>query len=82
MAGGFVLISKDDVEWAWKQGQKVRGKDADVYRRDESGNELYKPSYGKNGEKSWEIDHRNPVAKGGTDHRRNLRILQSDENRK
>lgn len=74
-------IKKDDIDWAWEQARKVRGKDPDIYRQDELGNELYKPSYGKQGDKSWEIDHRNPVAKGGSDHRRNLRALQTKANR-
>ena len=74
-------ISKDDIEWAWNKAGKVRGKNPDLYRRDELGNEIYKPSYGKNGDKSWEIDHRRPVSKGGSDHRRNLRALQSSANK-
>lgn len=77
-----MAVDDDDIEWAWNKASKVRGKGADLYRRDELGNEIYKPSYGKGGEKSWEIDHRNPVSKGGTDHRRNLRALQTDANRK
>ena len=77
-----MAISKDDIEWAWGKASKIHGKNSDAYRRDEEGNELYKPSYGQGGDKSWEIDHRKPVAKGGTDHRRNLRILQTDANRK
>ena len=77
-----MAINDDDIEWAWDKAQKVRGKDPDQYRRDEMGNELYKPAYGKHGDKSWVIDHQNPVAKGGTDHRRNLRILQTEANEK
>jgi len=40
-------INDDDKEWAWEKAQKVRGKSPELYRRDEAGNELYKPSYGK-----------------------------------
>ena len=75
-------ISNDDKEWVWNKASKVRGKNPDLYRRDELGNEIYKPSYGKNGAKSWEVDHRKPVAKGGSDHRRNLRALQSEANKR
>lgn len=75
------MIKKEDIEWAWDQAQTIKGKDPERYRRDEEGNQIYKPSYGKNGEQSWEIDHRNPVVKGGTDHRRNLRALQTTANR-
>ncbi len=76
-----MAVDKDDIDWAWNKAQKVRGKSPDMYRRDELGNEVYRPSHGKSGEKSWEVDHRKPVAKGGTDHRRNLRILQTEANR-
>lgn len=76
------MVSKDDREWAWEQARKIRGKNPDLYRRDEEGNELFKPSYGMNGEKSWEIDHRNPRAKDGTNSRRNLRVLQTKSNRR
>lgn len=58
------MTKKSDREWAWEQAKKVRGKNPDLYRRDKDGNELYKHSYGKQGEKSWEIDHPNPKAKG------------------
>ena len=77
-----MAFSEDDKNWAWNKCSKVRGKNPDLFRRDEQGNEIYKPSYGKNGEKSWEIDHRRPKSKGGSDSRRNLRALQSAANRK
>ena len=76
------MVEKDDVDWTWEQAQKVRGKNPNMYRRDELGNEIYKPAYGTEGNKGWEIDHRNPVSIGGTDHRRNLRALQTAANRK
>ena len=74
------MVKEADIEWAWDEARTVRGKDPNLYRKDELGNELYKPSFGMNGEKSWEIDHRRPVSKGGSDHRRNLRILQTKAN--
>ena len=75
-------FSDEKLEKIWDKGAKIPGKDPDLYRRDDEGNEIYKPSYGKNGEKSWEVDHSKPQAKGGTDHLNNLRPLQSDANRK
>ena len=75
------MVKEEDIEWAWEQAKTISGKNPDLYRRDEEGNQIYKPSYGKNGEQSWEVDHRNPVAKGGSDHRRNLRALQTEANR-
>ena len=76
------MVKKTDREWVWEQAGKVRGKNPNVYRRDELGNEMYKPAYGKGGDKGWEIDHRNPKSKGGTDHRRNLRALNTDANKR
>lgn len=75
------MVKKSDADWAWEQAREIPGKSPDTYRRDEEGNEIYKPSFGKQGEKSWEVDHRKPVSKGGTDHRRNLRALQTGANR-
>ncbi len=74
------MVKKSDIELAWEKAQTVPGKDPNLYRKDELGNELYNPSFGKHGEKSWVIDHRRPVSKGGSDHRRNLRVLQTTAN--
>lgn len=76
------MVKKSDREWAWEQASKIRDKNANLYRRDELGNEIYKPAFGTSGEKGWEIDHRNPKSKGGTDHRRNLRVLNTRANRR
>ncbi|NOQ76044.1 MAG: HNH endonuclease [Crocinitomix sp.] len=70
---------KDQV---WEKGQKVRGKDSNLYRKDSQGNLLYKPSYGKSSEMGWEIDHSKPQSKGGTHHLNNLHPLQTSANRK
>ena len=77
-----MAITQEDVNWCWEQAHTVRGRDPALYRRDELGNVIYKPSYGKQGEMSWQIDHRNPVAAGGTDSRRNLRVLQTGANQR
>ena len=53
-----------------------------LYRRDSKGNEIYKPSYGKRGEKSWEIDHKKPRAKGGADSPKYLHAMHWKANRK
>lgn len=70
---------KDDV---WNKARKVRGKDSNLYRKDDLGNILYYHSYGKNSEMGWEIDHSKPQSKGGTNHLNNLRALKTSENRK
>lgn len=65
---------KDQV---WDKGQKIRGKDPNLYRKDSCGNEMYYSSYGKSTAKGWEIDHSKPVDKEGTDHLNNLQPLNT-----
>lgn len=69
-------------EMAWENAHKVRGKNPEVYRKDDYGNLMYWSSYGKQTEMGWEIDHIHPKSKGGTDSQRNLQALQWEENRK
>ena len=66
---------------AWDKARPVRGKNPNLYRRDRLGNEIYKPAYGTNGEKGWEVDHSRPKSKGGTDSSRNLQAMQTKANR-
>lgn len=76
------MVTKSDTEWAWNQAKTIRGKNPNLYRRDELDNVIYKPSFGTDGPKGWEVDHRKPESKGGTDHRKNLRALQTAANQK
>lgn len=69
------------IDKVWEKGKVIPGKNPDLYRKDSHGNEIYKPSYGKNGAKSWEIDHKVPVSKGGSDSQKNKQPLQTDANR-
>ena len=75
---GDVSDRKDDV---WEKAKPMRSKDPDVYRQDPYGNEMYKPSYGKDSEKGWEIDHIKPESQGGSDHLRNLQAMNTAKNR-
>ena len=76
------MATEKQIEHAWQKAATIRGKNPDVYRRDAHGNEIYKPSYGKQGDKSWELDHKVPVSKGGSEHLKNVRALQTAANRK
>jgi 5-methylcytosine-specific restriction endonuclease McrA len=69
-------------EEVWNKESKVIGKDPELYRKDDLGNELYYHSYGKTSNMGWEIDHSKPQSKGGRYHINNLRPLKSIENRK
>lgn len=73
-------MKKSDIERCWDEASTIRGKNPNLWRRDELGNAIYKPSYGMGGDHGWEIDHRNPVSRGGTDNPRNLRALHTDTN--
>lgn len=75
------MASQKEIDEVWEKGKKIPGKDPDLYRKDAHGNEIYKPSYGKGDEKSWEIDHKLPTAKGGSDGLRNKQPLQTGANR-
>lgn len=67
---------------AWESATPIPGKNPNLYRKDQDGNVIYKPAYGTQGDKGWEIDHKNPKSKGGTDNPRNLQALQWEANRK
>ena len=76
------MASKQQRATAWQNTSRVRGKNPNVYRRDAYGNEIYKPAYGTNGDKGWEVDHSNPKSRGGTDSPRNLQAMQTTANRR
>lgn len=75
------MATKKEIDEVWGKGKPITGKNPDLYRKDSHGNEIYKASYGKNGKKSWEIDHKLPRAKGGSDGGKNKQPLQTDANR-
>jgi 5-methylcytosine-specific restriction endonuclease McrA len=65
----------------WEKGTKVGGKNSDLYRKDPDGKVIYKPSYGKTSSMGWEVDHKKPRSKGGTDNIRNLVPRHWESNR-
>lgn len=71
----------EKIENAWNNATIIKGKNPNLYRKDAYGNTIFKTSYGKKSDMGWEIDHKHPKAKGGTDSSRNLQAIQWEENR-
>jgi len=76
------MASKTLREKAWEKAKTIRGKNPNVWRRDSKGNIIRKGSYGTQGKYGWEVDHKHPRSKGGTNHGRNIQALHVKENRR
>ncbi len=68
------------VKTVWNGAPTVRGKDPELYRRDPYGKVVYWHSHGKSTTMGWQVDHIKPASKGGSDHPRNLQVMQSSKN--
>lgn len=69
------------IERVWQKALAVENNDPNIYRKDYSGAWIRRDQYGKQTEYGWEIDHLNPISKGGTDDINNLYTLQWENNR-
>ncbi len=75
------MASKKQINETWDKAKSIRGKNPDIWRKDKYDNKIRFGSYGTQGDYGWEIDHKNPKVKGGTDHGNNLQPLHWEENR-
>jgi len=76
------MASKKQVQDIWNKAKPMRGKNPDVWKKDKYNKKIRFGSYGTTGEYGWEIDHKNPKDKGGSNQDRNLQPLHWKENRK
>lgn len=77
-------FTEEQIRLVWEKGTLVPGYDAAKYRKDVAGAWIAWDKYGDNTSETglgWEIDHRKPVSRGGTDNLGNLRPLQWANNR-
>lgn len=76
------MATQKEIQKVWEKGCVVRGKNSDLYRKDVYGNIMFRYSYGRLTEMGWEIDHKKPVSKGGSESIRNKQPSHWLENRR
>ena len=76
------MPSKKNVDAAWEKGRQIRGRNPDAWRKDSQGSTIRRGSYGTIGKFGWELDHKKPKSRGGSDSARNIQPLHWKENRK
>ena len=69
----------DTIEAVWEKGEIEP--DYPGFRKDVCGASMQRSKYGKTERWGWEIDHKEPVSKGGSDDLDNLQPLQWENNR-
>ena len=76
------MAGKKQIDQAWEKAKEISGKNPDAWRKDIGGNTIRKASYGTQGQYGWELDHKYPQSRGGSDNQRNIQALYWQDNRK
>ncbi len=64
----------------WEKASSIPGYDPDIWRKDFAGAWIRKDSYGMHTKYGWEIDHLQPLSKGGTNDENNLTAIHWQNN--
>jgi 5-methylcytosine-specific restriction endonuclease McrA len=70
------MASEELIKKVWEKAKEMNGKDHDVWQNDTYSNKIRFTSYSTEGDFGWEIDHKIPNERGGSDNLRNLQPLQ------
>lgn len=79
--GSGSSFDQSTISAVWHKGQVVSGYDPAEVRKDMCGAWMKRSEYGTTGQYGWEIDHIQPVARGGGDSLSNLQPLLWKNNR-
>ena len=74
------MTTRREILSVWKKSLPIRGANSGSYRKDAYGNTIRFASYGTHGEYGWQVDHKNPLANGGSESMRNKQPLHWKEN--
>lgn len=69
------------VQSVWDRADHRTGRNPDTGRRDAAGYSISRHTTGGRGRR-WDVDHRNPVARGGNNNHSNLQALGRTRNRR
>lgn len=73
--------SKEKLDSIWEKGKIVESQDSSIHRQDFAGAWMEKSRYGQEHPFGWEVDHKIPESKGGTNDISNLQPVQWENNR-
>lgn len=74
-------FSETVIQQVWEKAKSISNYDPNIWRQDFAGAWIRKDLYGTETKYGWEIDHLNPVSKGGSDNINNLNPLHWKNNR-